>query len=249
MNKIHQIYLGGKLKDLKKIYEIKISTILNNISGTYHLWNEDEIINLIKTNFDGKVLDAYNSLNSNALKADLARYCILYVHGGWYFDLLMSTTGDMPFDHNDCEMVVFRDMTLWSSFAFAISNSIIKVNSANHNVMKYAIEIAVDNILNKRYPEWGPHAISGPVVLGQAIVKHYLDNDEASILVGELTFLPDRPGVAEFWFPSIWFPKESSQPIHVFAHHRMPGDQELLPAHYQKNSLYNEMFYNKTLYK
>ena len=62
----------------------------HNDEAYFHvkLWSLNDILALIHTEglFSREVVDAFNYA-SPIQKADLARYCILAVHGGWYFDL------------------------------------------------------------------------------------------------------------------------------------------------------------------
>ncbi|WP_040001022.1 glycosyltransferase family 32 protein, partial [Gluconobacter thailandicus] len=53
----------------------------------YILWNNESIEEFIKANFDLSVYETYKSITAFAYKADLARYCILYIMGGMYIDL------------------------------------------------------------------------------------------------------------------------------------------------------------------
>lgn len=50
-------------------------------------YNKEERYQFIKDNFDSKVLNIYNRLKPGALKADLWRYCVLYIYGGFYVDI------------------------------------------------------------------------------------------------------------------------------------------------------------------
>ena len=43
--------------------------------------------NFIKNNFDNSIANVYNKLKPGAYKADLFRYCILYINGGVYLDI------------------------------------------------------------------------------------------------------------------------------------------------------------------
>ena len=57
-----------------------------NPEYSYVFYNNDDCIQFIKDNFDESVMIAYNHLRPNAYKADLFRYCYMYIHGGCYFD-------------------------------------------------------------------------------------------------------------------------------------------------------------------
>jgi len=60
----------------------------------YFLYDDKDCYDFINTNFGTEVITAYNSLIPGAYKADLWRYCVLYVHGGIYLDMKMRCVGD-----------------------------------------------------------------------------------------------------------------------------------------------------------
>jgi mannosyltransferase OCH1-like enzyme len=53
----------------------------------YFLYDDNECREFIKNNFKSDVLWAYDSLIPGAYKADLWRYCVLFIHGGIYLDM------------------------------------------------------------------------------------------------------------------------------------------------------------------
>ena len=53
----------------------------------YHLYDDTDCRSFIEANFDPEVLAAYDSLLPGAFKADLWRYCVLYINGGFYVDI------------------------------------------------------------------------------------------------------------------------------------------------------------------
>jgi mannosyltransferase OCH1-like enzyme len=216
--------------------------IKRNNEENYVLWKNEDIVKLLKENFEPKVLTAYESLNSNAFKADLARYCILYTYGGWYSDLLMTIDGNLGNNVlSQYDMLIFRDMP-WDRTILAVSNSIIWVKKKNNIILKNTIEECTNNILNKIYPRTS-HRITGPVVFGSQIAKRSLEYDDVRILVGDLSYCNEKHK-AEF---TVVDNKERSR-VH-FAWHRLPGMENSLPNTYQKSSSYSVMYKEKKLYK
>jgi hypothetical protein len=51
-----------------------------------YIYDDSDGLAFLKRNFDSGVVEKYNTL-SGAHKADLLRYCLLYVHGGVYMDI------------------------------------------------------------------------------------------------------------------------------------------------------------------
>ena len=56
-------------------------------SYEYHFYNDDDCKTFLKTYFEPKILNKFNSMKTGAHKADLFRYCILYLYGGYYIDI------------------------------------------------------------------------------------------------------------------------------------------------------------------
>ena len=210
--------------------------------GKRVLWKNDDVVDLLKNNFDPDVLKAYNMIKPNALKADLARYCILYTYGGWYLDLLMTVDGGVPHGMHDYEILVFRDIPGLDKVSFLISNSIIWVKEPGHKIFKDVIDDSVKNILNKIYPKTS-HRVTGPFVFGKNVAKYCIENENAHVMVGDLSFNNDN-GYAEFTTVD-WQNKKNTH----FAWHRMPGLENELPENYQKGSSYDEMFRRSDIYE
>jgi hypothetical protein len=57
-----------------------------NPDWEYRLWTDEDNRNLIKEYFP-KFLKIYDSYSRPIYRADIARYCIVYIHGGVYADL------------------------------------------------------------------------------------------------------------------------------------------------------------------
>lgn len=60
----------------------------------YYLYDDADCIQFIQEHFEDDVLDAFHRLIPGAYKADLWRYCVLYIHGGIYLDIKMCCVGD-----------------------------------------------------------------------------------------------------------------------------------------------------------
>lgn len=59
----------------------------DNPEFEHHLYDDDMCREFIKNNFDKNVLNAFDTLIPGAYKADLWRYCALYINGGIYLDI------------------------------------------------------------------------------------------------------------------------------------------------------------------
>ena len=58
-----------------------------NPEFTYHLYDDQMCRDFIKEHFSEEIAWAFDKLNPGAYKADLWRYCILYIKGGIYLDI------------------------------------------------------------------------------------------------------------------------------------------------------------------
>ena len=100
------IYQTWKTKELppgvvairKRIQEL-------NPEYTMELFDDNDIDDFIKTNFNEKIYSCFSQLNVGAAKADFWRYCILYKNGGVYLDIDSEITAplrDLIQDTDQC---------------------------------------------------------------------------------------------------------------------------------------------------
>jgi len=109
---------------------------------------------LIDEHFGRKVLRAFECLRPYAYKADLFKYCLLYVHGGWYVDVGMRMLQEpmrAPFAESSTppRLVVFRGTGLWDA-PWGCSIALIYA-APGHEVFPTAIDEVVDNCRHQRY--------------------------------------------------------------------------------------------------
>ena len=173
---VHQITLSSRPE-----FEVmtKNNQIIRSLVGVdnYKLWNSESILNFLDQHYPKSVITAYNLLKPFALKADLARYCLLNYFGGLYLD--MSVQKLQPFRAEYFDMVVFRDLnsdrTSWkvaNNFFFSKPNSLVLHDS---------ISECLKNIGNRHYGS-DAHCPTGPVVLGRSVAKF---GESMNLLVGQ----------------------------------------------------------------
>lgn len=83
-NRLFQIYMYYKNPIPNYIFE-NIKKYAFNYK--YILFNENQARKFLKKYFDIKILNRFDSLYFGAHKADLLRYCYLYIYGGIYIDI------------------------------------------------------------------------------------------------------------------------------------------------------------------
>ncbi len=155
-------------------------------SASYTLYDNKSTQKIIASNFDSDVLDAYNRLVPYAYKADLARYCILYLRGGVYSDISHLHINPMKIQ-KDTKLVFFRDIAFIHP-SFAVSNGVIYAEPGEQDLYNIINRI-VENCHTRFY---GHHPLdpTGPYLLGKYVAqldsqKHIVFGDSTAIVVGE----------------------------------------------------------------
>jgi mannosyltransferase OCH1-like enzyme len=202
----------------------------------YKLYDEEDIQKLLTDNFQDSVLECYNKLNSYAFKADLARYCILYVHGGWYFDATIRCLKGIQLPH-EINVLGFRDTNRYIGTTNAADNSVIYAGKPMQTVFLDAINACVDNISNNYYG-WNPLCVTGPIVWGDVVTdnfhpQHYFFGDVLELTPGH----PDKNKALVLPDGAILALKKKAA----------GGDLSVLGAIGTNN--YNELWQSRTLYK
>jgi len=83
-----KIYQTWYTKDLQEILLQSIQLLKSqNPEFEFYLYDDNDCRKFIETYFDSSVLRAFDALIPGAYKADLFRYCILYIYGGIYLDI------------------------------------------------------------------------------------------------------------------------------------------------------------------
>ena len=143
-----------KYKDIN--HYIAISSIIDfNPEYKYKFFNNVERREFIKEHFNHDVLNAYDILVPGAYKADLFRYCYLYINGGCYFDYKIIAREPLrKIIKEDDELLICIDYDRQNSIdrnadVKGYLNSIIMCTSKNKNLL-ILINTCVDNIINKQ---------------------------------------------------------------------------------------------------
>lgn len=93
-----------------------------NPEFTHYLFDDKDCRDFIEEHFDADVVDAYDRLNPGAYKADLWRYCALWVHGGVYMDVKLRPINNFHF----IELMDRESFTLDRTVALSYSESDIE---------------------------------------------------------------------------------------------------------------------------
>jgi len=167
----------------KKLSPLMYNAILNvkniNPRFNYFLFDDNDCREFIRQHFAPDVLHSYDSLIPGAYKADLWRYCVLFIKGGIYLDIKYTPFNGFKFINltESEHLVVDID-------GRCIYNALMVCKAKNQTLLK-AIRKIVDNVKNKYYGDTylsptGPELLSSIISANEPIVdlKHEANGDE-----------------------------------------------------------------------
>jgi mannosyltransferase OCH1-like enzyme/tetratricopeptide (TPR) repeat protein len=192
-----QTFLNGNTKIPKKIvqtwehknFEPEFESMLINswkkLNPTYEyvLFDKNEREQFIKDNFDISIYSAYNQIIPGANKADLFRYCYLYINGGVCVDIDTLCIGKL--DNillSDIELTVLVD---FNSNPLEGNHNIacgFIISVPKHPVLLTCINLIVHNIKSNAICQ-SKLDFTGPGILGRSVNK-YLGNEDTSSFIG-----------------------------------------------------------------
>lgn len=134
---------------LKKLF---INFLNENKDFKLKYYDDNECKEFIARYFEKDVIEAYNKLKPGAYKADLFRYCILYINGGVYGDL--SQIYHKPLikfiDFDKDELYVIEDTIHNPYYETGIQISFIAAKP-KLEIFKNAINGIIENVKNNYY--------------------------------------------------------------------------------------------------
>lgn len=142
----------------------RTSNYIKNLNPrfNYYLYDDNDCHEFIKNNFNENVVNAYDSLMPGAYKADLWRYCVLYIKGGIYLDIKYKPLNNFK----------FINLTENEHFVLDCDNkgiyNALLVCLPNNNLLLKAINKIVMNVKNKYYGS-SPLEPTGPLLLSSLI--------------------------------------------------------------------------------
>ena len=143
----------------------------------HHLYDEPKCRKYIQDNFPQNVLNAYDKVIPQALKADLWRYCIIYKEGGIYLDSKYYGINGFKFIHLIDKEYFCKDIL--KSFD-GIYNAILICKPKNP-IIKKTLEKFIENT-NNNYYGVQPLCI-GPLMMKQFFTPREIDSFELKLEV------------------------------------------------------------------
>jgi len=154
-------------KDLPQVMKLNYERIIQmHPIFEHYLFDEKECHDFIRDNFDNDVLTAYNRLIPSSYKSDLWRYCVLYIHGGIYFDIKFQCVNGFRFIALTEKEYFVRDL---DKSGGGTLTGLIAVKPGNE-IMYKCIRQIVGNVQNNFY---GENCLepTGPNLLGKYFTK------------------------------------------------------------------------------
>jgi mannosyltransferase OCH1-like enzyme len=135
----------------------------------YYLFDDNDCRVFIRKHFRPDVLNAYDRLIPGAYKADLWRYCVLFIHGGIYLDIKYQPLNGFRFIN-----LTEKEHLVSDTNNINIYNGFMVCLPRNELLFK-AIRQIVDNVHNRFYGNCalqptGPALLAKFVSIGEEIV-------------------------------------------------------------------------------
>lgn len=141
----------------------------DNPEFNYFLYDDNDCREFIARYFEEDVLMAFDTLIPGAYKADLWRYCVLYIEGGIYLDIKLQCVNGfklMELTEKDHHLAMDRVGPV------SIYNAVM-ASQPKHPFLLMAIQQIVKNVKSLYYGI-SPLCPTGPLMLGELILKHRL---------------------------------------------------------------------------
>ena len=193
------IYQTWHSKNLPPLMANSVKLIkLLNPKFKYFLFDDNDCREFIKNNFKPDVLYAYDHLIPGAYKADLWRYCVLFINGGIYLDIKYTPLNGFKFINLMESEHLVADIDNVN-----IYNALMVCLPKNEILFK-AIRQIVENVKTKYYGNGfldptGPGLLSKFVSTNEPIVnlKHselYANNNYRVIYFNDIPILKSYSG-------------------------------------------------------
>ena len=175
-----KIYQTWHTKNLPPLMKYNVEKLKRSHPRFEHfLFDDNDCREFIKNNFDAQVLNAFDNLIPGAFKADLWRYCILYINGGIYLDIKYSSVNHFRFIE-----LTEKEHWVLDIDKNNIYNALI-VSKPNNPILLNCINKVVENVKNKFY---GSSCVDPT---GPGLVKLFLSKDDKARI--EMEHLWTRP--------------------------------------------------------
>ena len=157
-------------KDLPPLMKENFDFLVDsNPKISFHLYDENDCREFIRTHFKPDVVDAYDRLIPCSYKSDLWRYCVLFINGGMYMDIKFKCINNFKLIALTESEHFVRDIANPAHPAGTLTG--LMVCKPGNNILFHCIRRIVDNVNNNFY---GISALcpTGPALLGEYFTKN-----------------------------------------------------------------------------
>jgi hypothetical protein len=150
-----------------------------NPEFTYYLFDDKMCADFIEKYFDKSVLYTYNKLKPGAYKADLFRYCVLYIYGGIYLDIKFTCVHNFKLIYLTNKEYFVRDHDI-NNGTRGIYQALL-ICYPNNNILYNCIKDIVENVKNN-YWNYNNNevsnslAITGPLLMSKYFYQNEINN-------------------------------------------------------------------------
>lgn len=182
MTYVHQIIIADNNNVMQNLPSATDTVKQTFSKYKYSIWLDSDIRKML-ADLDPKILWAYDKLRPYAYKADLARYCILYIYGGWYVDINLQAINTPP-KEDEFDMILFRDYNNGTRMApWQLANGLIYAKPGLE-IFKILINKIVKHCEDEYYGR-RTLSVTGPELFGWAVAMYGWDNDNSTYLIGD----------------------------------------------------------------
>lgn len=155
-----------------------------NSAFKHYIYDDNMCRNFIKQNFHSDVLYSYDKLRPGAYRADLWRYCVLYIHGGIYLDIKFHCVNNFKLIYLTDKEYFVRDREHCGSIG--VYQGLMSCFPKS-KLLKNAIDNIVENVKNNKYG-FGELDITGPHMLNAFFYGPMVHNFELEFHGNYITY-------------------------------------------------------------
>ena len=131
----------------------------------HYLFDDNDCRNYIIKHFNDDVLFSYDNLIPGAFKADLWRYCVMYIEGGIYLDIKYYCEDGFSLKELTNDEYLVKDRDSYFENGSGIYNALL-VSLPGNKIYKKLIEKIIENVKEKK-KGFNPLYVTGPGLFGQ----------------------------------------------------------------------------------
>lgn len=132
----------------------------------HYLIRGEQLRDLLRDNFNEEVVWAYDKLIPYSFRADLGKFCLIYLFGGWYFDISIKPAMTI-FSEIKEDFLVFKDAPLAGHSTWGVAAAVYYAKKGENFLLK-CIEQIVDNCKQDYYGN-DCLDVTGPGLFGKSI--------------------------------------------------------------------------------